>query len=32
MKRGERGFVGLSDEAGSARAWLCGECVGSLEA
>ncbi len=32
MIRGERGFVGLSDEAGAARAWLCGECVGSLEA
>lgn len=32
INRGERGFVGLSDEPTSSRAWLCEACVATLDA
>ncbi len=30
MARGERGFVGLSDDPGRRRAWLCSSCIVAL--
>jgi len=32
IARGDRGFTGLSDDRDAPRAWLCGDCVGSLAA
>jgi hypothetical protein len=31
IARGERGFTGLSDEPGAARAWLCPTCIERLQ-
>jgi hypothetical protein len=31
IRRGERGFAGLSDEPGAPRAWLCPACIERLE-
>lgn len=31
LARGQRGFTGLSDEAGAPRAWLCPDCIERLE-
>ncbi|MBW2229088.1 MAG: ribbon-helix-helix protein, CopG family [Deltaproteobacteria bacterium] len=30
LERGQRGYAGLSDEPGAARAWLCEGCVARL--